>query len=109
MVRNPQRRPTGGQKRPPGLEPKPPELRRPILARVLLMKLSRVQCTGSETGDLMTQQIDRKRGVVTTYTTFGELLAAVLDGTPNRRVAMAMLDPRSPLQRAIKQNVVLVR
>jgi hypothetical protein len=56
----------------------------------------------------MTQKIDRRRGVVTTYTTFGDLLAAVLDGTPNRRVAMALLDPRSPLQQVIKQQVVLV-
>lgn len=57
----------------------------------------------------MTRKIDRRRGVVTTYTTCGELLAAVLEGTPNRRAAFALLDPHSPLQRVLKQQILLVR
>ena len=57
----------------------------------------------------MTRKIDRRRGVVTTYTTCGELIAAVLNGTPNRRAAFALLESESPLLRMLKQQLLVVR
>jgi hypothetical protein len=55
------------------------------------------------------KMIDRSRGVVTTYTTCGELIAAVLNGTSNRKAAFALLGANSPLQRMLKQQLLVVR
>ncbi len=57
----------------------------------------------------MTRKINRRKGTITTYTTCGELLAAVLQGAPDRRTALAQFEPDSPLQRRLKQQILLVR
>lgn len=57
----------------------------------------------------MMQKIDRKRGILSTTTTCGDLLAAVLATTANQREALAMFKPNSPLQRRLKTQILFTR